>query len=311
MALIRPSMTLVLDLDERLATQDSIQEIKRCYTHIGTPVIRKHTPASDDEPMINTARLLVKFGTRKYLYSADEGADELWNTVVEHWIGSMLHKIGNNMKVFNDRQRKINMPEIVFDHFDIELQGSAFTVSLHPDAWSFVDKELAAQVDLARTLLNEGVLGDAVRIDAPSDEAYEQQRAAAWEVWQQEHPEPEPEPAEQDQNDSDPDAQTDDEVISEDSAATEADTKPSTSERIPEPGDPDYAEWLEKDREAKSYENTAVAPTDSEDLPSVEREEEPEEPERFDFPVDYSLWAVTYADGSKRLFDATTKSYID
>ena len=37
------------------------------------------------------------------------------------WIGNMLRKIGNNMKVFNDRQRKIGYPEVHFDTLDIEL----------------------------------------------------------------------------------------------------------------------------------------------------------------------------------------------
>ena len=37
MALLRPSLTLVLDLDERVAAEQTILEINRSYAHIGTP----------------------------------------------------------------------------------------------------------------------------------------------------------------------------------------------------------------------------------------------------------------------------------
>ena len=129
MALLRPSLTLVLDLDERVAAEQTILEINRSYAHIGTPVIRTHAcESAEDAPVRNTARLIVNMGTYSYLNSADEGADERWETIVGPWIGNMLRKIGNNMKVFNDRQRKIGYPEVHFDTLDIELGAGAFTV---------------------------------------------------------------------------------------------------------------------------------------------------------------------------------------
>ena len=84
MALIRPSLTLVLDVDERLASEDTVLELKRCYTYICSPLVRKHAPTSEDAPVSNTARAIVGFGQRNYLHSTDDGADELWDTVVEH-----------------------------------------------------------------------------------------------------------------------------------------------------------------------------------------------------------------------------------
>lgn len=51
MALLRPSLTLVLDLDERVAAEQTILEINRSYAHIGTPVIRTHACESvEDAP---------------------------------------------------------------------------------------------------------------------------------------------------------------------------------------------------------------------------------------------------------------------
>lgn len=285
MPLLRPSLTLILDMDERLASTDTVLEIKRCYTYIGSPVIRTHAPAQADEPVQNTARMLVGLGTRKYLHSSDEGADELWDTVVEQWIGNMLRKIGTTMRAFNTRQRKIGLPEVIFQHFDIELQGGAFIVSLHTDPQSFVSEDLRAQVASARSLLNDGTLGDAVRVSMPSDAAYGAQESAAYEAWLAEHPEPEPEP--------------DDASAAADEAAEAAEERELTRE-----------EWLEQDKIAKSYENTAVPPTDSDLLPAIEREEEVE-PERFSFEVDYTRWEVHLADGSTRLFDSAACAFVD
>lgn len=281
MALIRPSLTLVLDVDERLASEETVLELKRCYMHICSPLVRKHAPRSQNEPVSNTARAIVNFGQRSYLRSADEGADELWDDVVEHWIGNILHKTGSNMKAFNRRQRLIGLPEVVFDKFDIELGGGEFTVSLHPDLLGFVPEELNAAVGLARALLNDGTFAGACCVRIPADEAYERQRGAAWETWQAEHPEPEAErPIEQ------------------------------SGEQAPKI-DYNDPEWIEHDRKMKSYENTAVPVTDSDDLPPIEREEVVEPPEPFSFEVDYSVWGVQFADGAERLFDSSALAFVE
>lgn len=283
MALIRPSLTLVLDLDERLATEDTELELKRCYTYICAPLVRKHAPESEDAPVSNRARAIVNFGQRKYLHSADEGADALWDEIVEHWIGNILHKVGSNMKAFNRRQRLIGLPEVIFDNFDIELQGGEFVVSLHPDLLGFVPEELNAAVGMARSLLNDGTFANATRVRIPADAAYESQREAAWATWQEEHPEPEePEAVEAEQE----------------------------AEQVPEL-DYDSPEWLEYDRERKSYENTAVPVTDSEELPNIEREEIVEPPEPFSFAVDYSQWDVFFADGTRRRYDSSALAFAE
>ena len=68
-------------------------------------------------------------------------------------------------------------------------------------------------------------------------------------------------------------------------------------------------ELLAEDVIAKSYENTAVPPTDSEALPRPQREEEEEE-EPFDFPVDYTLWAVIGTDGATRTYDCAAAAFV-
>ena len=305
MALLRPSLTLVLDLDERVAGEQTILEINRSYAHIGTPVIRTHaaevagnatTEDAENAPVRNTARLIVNMGTYSYLNSDDEGADERWDTIVGPWIGNMLRKIGNNMKVFNDRQRKIGYPEVHFDTLDIELGAGAFTVAVRPQGAGMVDEAVAELVTAARTLRNDGTLAEAVRVELPCAASWNAQRDAAWETWVAEHPEvlEEPETDEATPTGGDADA---------DEAANDIETAEATPEKTRE-------ELLAEDVVAKSYENTAVPPTDSEALPRPQRDEEEEE-EPFDFPVDYTLWTVIGADGTARTYDCAAAAFVD
>ena len=275
MALLRPSLTLVLDLDERVAAEQTILEINRSYAHIGTPVIRTHAcESAEDTPVRKTARLIVIMGTYYYLNSADEGADERWETIVGPWIGNMLRKIG--------------YPEVHFDTLDIELGAGAFTVAVRPQGAGDVDEAVAELVTAARDLRNNGTFAEAVRVELPCAESWNAQRDAAWEAWVAEHPEVLEEP------DTDEDASAGDVA---DEAAEPAPEK--TREEL-----------LAEDVIAKSYENTAVPPTDSEALPRPQREEE-EEGESFDFPVDYTLWAVIGADGATRTYDSVAAAFVD
>lgn len=285
MVLLRPSMTLVFDLDDRLAQKDTILELKRCYAYVGVPVMRNHAPETEDAPLRNTARMIVSMGTKRYLLSTDEGADELWEDVFSRWIGNMLHKVGTTMKAFNVRQRKINLPEVVFDRIDIELQGGSFVVALHTNPQSYIDFEMHEYVDLARKLLNDGTLGAAVRVEIPSDESYAEQCDSEFEQWILEHPEEEQE---------------------EDEAAQTEEAEAAEPER-----ELTREEWLELDKQAKSYENTAVPPTDSDELPPIKREEKAPEPEPFEFAVDYRIWSVIDAEGTKRSFDSVSLSFIE
>lgn len=311
MALLRPSLTLVLDLDERVAAEQTILEINRSYAHIGTPVIRTHkaeiaknteeaaaedadAAAEDAEnaPVRNTARLIVNMGTYSYLNSTDEGADERWETIVGPWIGNMLRKIGNNMKVFNDRQRKIGYPEVHFDTLDIELGAGAFTVAVRPQGAGMVDETASKLVTAARALRNDGTFAEAVRVELPCAASWEAQRDAAWETWTTEHPKvlEEPETGE--------DATGN--IVAADAAETAVEHMPEKTRE----------ELLAEDIIAKSYENTAVPPTDSDALPRPEREEK-EEDEPFDFPVDYTLWSVIGPDGAARTYNSTAATFID
>ena len=139
MAQPRPSLTLILDLDERLDSEDVRLEIDRCYSYVGSTLVRTH-PACDGEPQ-NIMRFLVKLGTRRYLRAEDEGADELWNDVMERWFYNELYKVSNNMLIYNRRQREVGNPQLVFDWIDVELQNGQLHALLHCDNVSGIRPE--------------------------------------------------------------------------------------------------------------------------------------------------------------------------
>ena len=287
MALVRPNLILTLDIDEDLATDTTVAEIRRCYSHICTPIIRKHETSEDKVPR-NIATIIVDTNNRGYLDASDLESQAFWEEVVCKWIANMLHKIGNNMKVFNDRQRKIHLPQTIFERLEIVLGNEDLVIGLHTDPVSFVEEDLYQQIDVVRTLFNDGTFKDAVRVDLPAPSVYLEQQEREHEKWLETHEDPEEFPTDGGVDNVDPDLGS-----------------------IPDKDDEEaYQAWLKADAEAKSYDNTAVPPTDSDELPMPEREEEPEEPELFTFDVDYSIWLVTDSAGGTRFYDSSAKKFV-
>ena len=66
MAKPHPSMALLLDLDERLVDNDLRLEIDRCYSYLGTPVVRPH-PAGEGAP--DARKAATSFSSRGWRWS--------------------------------------------------------------------------------------------------------------------------------------------------------------------------------------------------------------------------------------------------
>lgn len=176
MAQPRPSMTLVLDIDERVDSEELRLEIDRCYAHVGATVVRTHTAEGEDAH--HTMGLLVKLGTRHYLCSEDEGADELWYSVMEQWLHNQFYKVSNNMAIFNRRQRETKAAELHFDWLEVDLQNGALKALLHLDSNCMVEPSCSTLITQLRTAYNRGLLGEgAARVVMPDPAAYEAQRA--------------------------------------------------------------------------------------------------------------------------------------
>lgn len=273
MAQPRPSLTLILDIDERLDNEDLHLEVNRSYTHVAPTLVRTHAPATEEEPIVNTVRLLVKMGSHAYLHSADEEADDLWDSVIAPWLHNEFHKVANNMKIFNRRQREIGNDELDFHWLEVDLQNGALCVLLHLDSVSDIDPNRSVLLTELRSLLNDGKLGEGVeRVFMPSPAAYELQRAAGLVVKEQ----------------RDADAVTARNAReAEEQAARQREEERAEDEFLESPS------LVEESREDADEESFSL-------------QNDPETRFAFpepDFPIVFHPWLIEYAGDQKRVFD--------
>ena len=296
-----PSMALTLDLDESIVDHELRLEIDRCYSYLGTPVVRSH-PAADGEP-VNTLRMTVRVGAREYLDSSVEGADALWNDYIEHWLLNQVHAVDNQMKIFNRRQREESKPELVFTWLEIELQGGRLVVRMRLDSTCGIDPEESKWVSRVREALNAGALGqDVVAVTLPSAASYEQQYAAGMEALE---------------------------------ARKEAEAAERAAEESFMASPALVAEAAEAALEAEEAADIVVRARIAHDLEEVERGELDKTAEEIvaeriaeeahlgediqkkyalpdaDFALAFDQWTVVYADGSTRDFDSTSGILAD
>lgn len=312
MAKPHPSMALLLDLDERVVTNDLRLEIDRCYSYLGTPVVRTH-PATEGEA-VNSIRMMVRVGAREYLDSATEGADALWNEHIEHWLLNQVHAVENQMKIFNRRQREEGTPELMFTWLEVELAGGRLMVRLRLDSSCGIDPADSVWVSRVRTALNEGALGkDVVSVQLPSDASYEAQRTAGLAALAA-------------RKLAEEEAAREAEVAAEAAAAAAEEAAEAAFMASPAL----LSEAEEAALEAKEASDIVVQARIASDLEAAERGELEKTPEQIvaeriaeeahlgediqkkyalpeaDFPIAFDQWTVFYADGSARDFNAET-----
>ena len=165
-------MTLILDLDERVDSENLRLEIGRSYAYVGSTLVRTHAAAGEDAPAENTMRMLVKLGTRQYLAAGEEGSDELWNDVMRDWFRNQFRKLGNQALIYNKRQKEMeDGSELAFTWLEVDLQNGTLLVRLHMNDVSGIAEDAADMLSLVRDAYNEGKLGDAgsiARVSMPS-----------------------------------------------------------------------------------------------------------------------------------------------
>ncbi len=309
MAKPHPSMALLLDLDERLVDNDLRLEIDRCYSYLGTPVVRTH-PAGEGAPE-NTIRMMVRVGAREYLDSTAEGADALWSDSIEHWLLNQVHAVENQMKIFNRRQREEGRDELTFTWLEVELAGGRLTVRLRLDSSCGIDPADSVWVTRVRAALNEGALGEGVvAVQLPSDASFEQQYVAGMAALAARKV------AEEEAR------------AAEEAAAAEAAEAEAAAEAAFMASPALVAEAEEAAKEAEEATDIVVQARIARDLEAAERGELEKTPEQIvaeriaeeahlgediqkkyalpeaDFPIAFDQWTVIYADGTTRDFDA-------
>ncbi len=312
-----PSCALLLDLDERIVSNDLRLEIDRCYSYLGTPVVRTHE-ASEGDP-VNSIRMMVRVGAREYLDSSIEGADALWNDSIEHWLLNQVHAVDNQMKIFNRRQREENKPELLFTWLEIELQGGRLMVRMRLDSSCGIDPKESIWVSRVRKALNAGTLGeDVIAVTLPSDASYKEQYTAGMAALAARKL------AEKEAERAAAEAAAEAAEAAEAAAAASFMASPAL-----------VAEAEEAALEAKEASDIVVKARIQKDLEAAERGELEKTPEQIvaeriaeeahlgediqkkyalpeaDFPLAFDQWTVSYADGSTRDFDATAGVLAD
>ena len=172
-----PSNIIIFNVDDRILDDDLKLALKRSWTHIGEMLVRPHAASEGSEPR-NIMHVVVKYGTRSYLRSGDEERDANWSERMEQHLLSTMRKISNNNIAFNRRQRKTGDAELAIDAIEFELEAGALTLEYRLDSNGCVPASCAHIATDIRAALNAGVLGEPVRVKAPSDSSYRRQAHA-------------------------------------------------------------------------------------------------------------------------------------
>lgn len=284
----RPSLALALHIPESLASQETCLEIKRCYTYVGSTVVRtlpSRAPLSEhatdissdlDKPFI---QFMVKFGTRTYLNYPDHDQADLWTDIIERWLYNQLHTVGNQMLIYNRRQRDIQGTELIFNYLDVVLEEGALTIRLKLDSNSWIDPTATTTITAIRNHYAQGNLGsNPICVCAPAPFSYDQQLA------QYKLNRSQDALSTQAQTCHDEDVQKEQVSIFVEQPCEEEDLS-SNPESNPNP--------------KASNKQGLVSPEDAFALPSSP------------FSIDRSLWLINFQDGSTRIFDSQIAQFVE
>ena len=277
MAQPRPSLTLIVDVDERIDSEELRLEIGRSYTYVGSALVRTHAAAVDNAPVENTLRMLVKLGTRQYLNAGEEGSDELWNDVMRTWFENQFRKIGNQTLIYNKRQREIeDGQELMFTWLEVDLQNGQLPVRLRMNDVSSIEESAAEVLSVVREAYNSGKLGEKAsiaRISTPTAESWKQQVADGAVAAAK---------------------RAEEERAAAEAAAAAAEVERAAAEAAAEEAFLESPELVAADEEGE-----AVVEGGGVEAPELVFElDEPT------FAVDYSTWTVEYTDGTSKTFAA-------
>ncbi len=308
-----PSNLIIFDMANEGFDEELKLDLVRSWTHVGEILVRTHTTSEGETPK-NVIHIKVKYGARPYLAADGGESDANWAERMEQHILSTMRKVSNNLIAHNRRRRREGLAEIPFASMEFELERGAVTFEFLLDSNGAVPTECAHMATHIRAALAAGTLGQAVRVVAPSPEAYSEQAAQAAEERRAR------EEAEA--------AAAAEKAAAEEAARQEAEAQ--AQERFME--SPELVQ-AEQEREDAAAQDGADEAAESEDGKAGEAEGEEDPYDRrvsplevpplsreewdalygtreADFAVDYHLWRVVYADGSTREFDSQAEAFV-
>lgn len=279
-AMVRPSLILKMDFDERAYNDEVKSEIKRSYSYVAPSLVETHE-ACDGRPE-NVMRFTIKVH-RPYWDVNDEASQELWEGSMVKWLHNMLAKVSNTMMAANMQHKNRGERTVDYAWLDLEF-GNNLTIRVKLNADSSIPENTYDIVAAVREAACAGVLGDNLAVvSVPSYESWAAQLAAV-----------EAELAAQ----AEAEAAAAVEAVAQEAETLEGDQEAETDETV------------EVVEDAEAVDDVESADDELEDEETDETEELPEFPPFPDFEVDYRIWGVENADGVIREFDSVEGSFV-
>lgn len=289
-----PSNLIVFDMCTEEFDEELKLDIVRSWTHIGEVLVRTHdTP--EGQQSRNVIHIKVKYGCRPYLKVDGGESDANWAERMEQHILSTMRKVSNNLIAHNRRRRREYLPEIRFWSMEFELERGVLMLEFLLDSNGAVPIECAHMASDIRAALAAGELGQAVRVVAPSPNAYADQAEAAR--------------VEREAREAQERAKAVEQEAQEAEARQEAEAE--AQERFME--SPEMVEAEEKreegTKEERAGEDDRVSPLEVAPL-SREEWDALYGVHDADFKVDYHIWQVIDAQGGTREFDSIAHAFV-
>lgn len=279
-AMVRPSLILKMDFDERAYNDEVKSEIKRSYSYVAPSLVETHE-ARDGRPE-NVMRFTIKVH-RPYWDINDEASQELWEGSMVKWLHNMLAKVSNTMIAANTQHKNRGERTVDYAWLDLEF-GNNLTIRVKLNADSSIPENTYDIVAAVREAACAGVLGDNLAVvSVPSYESWSAQLAAV-----------EAELAAQAEAEA---------AVAAEAAAQEAEMPEGDQEA-------ETDETVEVVEDAEAVDDVESADDELEDEETDETEELHEFPPFPDFEVDCRIWGVEDADGVIREFDSVEGSFV-
>lgn len=172
-----PSLTLQMDLDDALCTEEVVAAIKRSYAYVAPSSVVSH--ARNGALPENTLRLRTRLN-KPYWERDTEGAEEVWAESLLPWLANMAYKVSATMGAFNNVALKEGTDVIVYDWLEVDFRDHV-RVAVHLGQDCAAVAETVGLVNAAREACNAGAFSTeglaCIRI--PSRASYGEQRARA------------------------------------------------------------------------------------------------------------------------------------
>ncbi len=281
---VRPSLILNVDIDERDFSDEAVADIKRSYSYVAPSQVKPAEAPADSEdvvwPVANKMTLTVKMH-RPYWEKDNPEAQELWEAVMPKWLHNMFAKVSNTITASNKIRREKGRPTLDFPWTGINFSDKMSITVKAPDDSSIPDSTIDLIEDL-REIAVTGAFGEgAVAVSIPSRESFDAQYAAAY-------------------------AEAKAKAEAEAAAAREAAEAEKAAAAMAEAEGLAEEAAIDDMSEELVAQEEAIEAADDESL--AEEEQLVIVPE---FDVDYTLWSVTYADGTTKTYDSSKAEFVD